>query len=125
MRQELDEKLCRKFPNLYRDRNGRPQDTAMCWGFSCGDGWFEIIRDLSRKITELDPNCVALQVKEKFGSLCFYEDDTTDEVHDAIEEAERKSAKTCEMCGQPGKIRGKMWLKCTCDKCEEERNNVS
>ena len=40
MKQELDEALCRDFPNLFRDRHGNMMTTCMCWGFECGDGWY-------------------------------------------------------------------------------------
>lgn len=53
MKPELDEKLVKAFPLLYGDRHGSMQETAMCWGFSCGDGWFNIIWDLSSKLEPL------------------------------------------------------------------------
>jgi hypothetical protein len=43
MRKELDEALCAKYPLIFRDRNGDMTSTAMCWGFECGDGWYNII----------------------------------------------------------------------------------
>jgi len=50
MRKELDERLTKAFPLLYADRHGDKRSTAMCWGFSCGDGWFDIIWNLSEKL---------------------------------------------------------------------------
>ena len=50
MNEELDKKLVKAFPLLYGDRNAPMQSTAMCWGFSCGDGWFDLIWDLSSKL---------------------------------------------------------------------------
>lgn len=50
MKKENDLRLVTKFPLLYADRNGCKQSTAMCWGFSCGDGWFDIIWELSEKL---------------------------------------------------------------------------
>ena len=46
MSPELDKKLCEDFPELFRDRHGDMRTTAMCWGFSCGDGWEPLIRSL-------------------------------------------------------------------------------
>lgn len=43
MKKELDEKLCTKYPKIFVNRNGDMKDTAMCWGFDCGDGWYPII----------------------------------------------------------------------------------
>ena len=52
MREELDKKLVKAFPLLYGDRNAPMQSTAMCWGFP-GDGWFDLIWDLSSKLEPL------------------------------------------------------------------------
>ena len=43
MRKELDEALCKKYPKIFRDRHGNMRDTAMCWGFECDDGWYNIL----------------------------------------------------------------------------------
>ena len=53
MKEELDKKLVKAFPLLYGDRYGPMQSTAMCWGFECSDGWFDIIWDLSSKLEPL------------------------------------------------------------------------
>lgn len=43
MSPELDTKLCEKYPKIFRDRYASMQVTAMCWGFDCSDGWYNII----------------------------------------------------------------------------------
>lgn len=43
MRKELDEELCKKYPLIFKNRYADMTTTAMCWGFECGDGWFNII----------------------------------------------------------------------------------
>ena len=58
MNQELDSKLVKNFPLLYGDRYGDIRSTAMCWGFSCGDGWFDIIWNLSSKLEPLINNII-------------------------------------------------------------------
>ena len=109
------------YPALYRQHALPMSETAMCWGLDIADGWFDIIDELSRKIIALDKQSgtttEAVQVKEKFGTLRFYVDFGTDEVFEAIEEAERKSAVTCELCGKPGMLRRGGWLKVKCDEC--------
>lgn len=50
MKQELDKALCEKYPLIFADRNGDPTSTAMCWGFECGDGWYNIIDTLCAAI---------------------------------------------------------------------------
>ena len=51
MRRELDEQLCAKYPLIFKDRNENMQHTAMCWGFSHGDGWYNIIDTLCGLLT--------------------------------------------------------------------------
>ena len=65
-----------------------------------------------------DSRPVAVQVKEKFGVLRYYMSHGTEEMHDWISEAERKSARTCEDCGKPGKYRSDLgWYLTLCDDC--------
>lgn len=145
MKKELDEKLCKDFPSLYRDRNGDMRTTAMCWGFDVGNGWFELIYGLSNYINDALTSkmwnsngehvsgliLVTTQVKEKYGTLRYYyrfEEDKTIEITDkeyskevamkvegAIEFAERLSAHICEECGGPGGIREGSWLVVRCN----------
>jgi hypothetical protein len=51
VRKELDEALCAKYPLIFRDRRANMQVTAMCWGFECGDGWYNIIDTLCGLLT--------------------------------------------------------------------------
>ena len=51
MRKELDEALCAKYPLIFKDRHENMQVTAMCWGFECGDGWYNIIDILCGLLT--------------------------------------------------------------------------
>ena len=46
MRKELDERLCKKYPKIFRQRHRPMTETCMCWGFECGDGWYNIINAL-------------------------------------------------------------------------------
>lgn len=124
MKEELEKKLVEKYPKLYTQYGGSIYETCMGWGMTCGDGWFNIIKDLSEKLSKFE-GVEAAQVKEKFGGLRFYVDGTTTEnykeVHKIISEAERKSFETCENCGEPGKQRGGGWIRTLCDKCEKEQ----
>lgn len=132
MRKELDDRLCKECPNLYRERNAPSHESPMGYGFP-GDGWFEIIYELSHKLESLIlamPEAVrseyrAVQVKEKFGVLRFYMGNWTDEMAALIRETEEKSAETCEGCGAPGVLRhpqgGFGWIHTYCDPCEVER----
>jgi hypothetical protein len=50
MKQELDALLCEKYPKMMVNRNKNMQETCMCWGFECGDGWFQILNQLMGNI---------------------------------------------------------------------------
>lgn len=50
MKAELDAALCEKYPKLLRDRYASEMETCMCWGFSCGDGWYTLLDALMGNI---------------------------------------------------------------------------
>jgi len=50
MKRELDELLCKKYPKMLINRNKSMQETCMCWGFECGDGWFDLLDQLMGNI---------------------------------------------------------------------------
>jgi uncharacterized Zn finger protein (UPF0148 family) len=64
-------------------------------------------------------------VKEKFGTLRFYVDGGTPEMHNYIEFAEAMTRITCEVCGNPGISRTGGWIRVLCDihsREQDERN---
>jgi len=117
----------------------------MCWGFECGDGWFQIIWDLCLAIEAVDPNrrVLATQVKEKYGGLRFYhctyyspkeyeewaatsqgtlvDPGYEDNIDDLVDVAEDRSYKTCEECGEPGTCEDLgYWIYTLCEKHMKE-----
>lgn len=50
MKDELDKSLCEKYPKIFKQRNWSMQETAMCWGFEHGDGWYNILDALCANI---------------------------------------------------------------------------
>ena len=126
MRKELDEKLCAKFPKIFVNRNAPMTETAMCWGVSCGDGWYNLIYTLCNCIqSHIDykervgtpiQQVVATQVKEKFGALRFYVTGGDDYTYGLISLAEALSEVTCEVCGAPGEARTGFWVSTLCDE---------
>jgi hypothetical protein len=69
MNAEHTKYLIDHFPTLYAGVSKPLIESLMAFGFDCGDGWFELIKDLSEKLEPLGVE--ALQVKEKWGSLRF------------------------------------------------------
>lgn len=124
MSPELDNKLCKTFPLLFADRRTSMKQTCMCWGFECGDGWYDIIYRASSRLEPLIRDYEgaygkprASQVKEKFGTLRFYLSHGTDEMFDIANAVEKESETICENCGKLGSLRDKGWYSTRCDVC--------
>lgn len=134
MNTELDKQLCEKYPKIFAGRNRPMTETAMCWGFEHGDGWFNIIDQLCSNIqhyinwknkdTEVVPQVVATQVKEKFGTLRFYYDGGDEYIRGLVSMAEAMSEVTCDQCGAPGRARRGGWIRTLCDLHEKERQEA-
>ena len=68
------------------------------------------------------PPVVAVQVKEKYGTLRFYYDGGDEFINGVTTMAEYLSARTCESCGAPGKMRKGGWIRTLCDEHAKEQN---
>jgi hypothetical protein len=87
-------------------------------------GWDDLLLNLDRAISALDPDYVILQAKEKFGTLRFYIERTEGldgREHQLITElignAEHMSGFICERCGARGSLReDRAWIMTLCDK---------
>ena len=131
MKQELDTLLCERYPKLMVNRNLPMQETCMCWGFDCGDGWFNILDQLmgniqhhidwKNKKEEVVVQVTLDQVKEKFGTLRFYYTGGDDVIDGMVRMAESMSGVTCEECSAPAKTHGPGWIRTICEPCEEAR----
>lgn len=119
------------YPELYAGRKLPLTQNLMAFGFEHADGWFKIIDDLSKNITKVvkafgTRPVMAVQVKEKFGTLRFYtggiHSDISDIVDILIRDAEDKSGRTCEVCGERGKLRGASWVRTLCPAHALEAN---
>ena len=149
MREELDKQLCEKYPKIFADRYKPMTETAMCWGFSCGEGWYNIIDQLcaniqhhidwhneqherllkdnphNLKIPEQVAQVVADQVKEKFGTLRFYYSGGDSYIRGLVSMAESMSSVTCETCGAPGTTSGPGWIRTLCEEHRKVKNEGS
>ena len=125
MKQELDKLLCEKYPKIMVNRNKDMKETTMCWGFECGDGWFNILDQLMGNIQhhidwrnkkeEFVAQVTLDQVKEKFGTLRFYYTGGDEHISGMVRMAESMSGVICEECGAPGKRCGSGWIYTACD----------
>jgi len=123
IRKELEQKLVERWPSWFKV-NGSTFETRMVDGFAHGDGWFAIVWKLCEDLEPLvaeDEKATGhpfevLQVKEKFGGLRFYVSHRTDAIRKRIEAAQLEAARTCEVCGQPGKQRESDCIPAVCDE---------
>ena len=122
MNEENEKRLLEKFKNLFEPDEIRkdPMKSCMAFGFETANGWNKLIEDMLTEVNEeLKKNPIEdfafVQIKEKFGSLRAYTQNTSDVIHDIIRKYEKISAVTCEICGEAGEIldvRG--WYSCLC-----------
>ena len=128
MKQELQQALFNDFPDEFQQKKHSMQETCMCWGCECGDGWEPLLRRMCEKIKGFGVEFT--QIKEKYGTLRAYYIIKTDAkftnadyqmVENAIDQAEKESETTCEDCGKEGELRDGGWMRTLCDACEENR----
>jgi hypothetical protein len=130
MNLENTEKLLTAYPLLYRELRE--------WGFECGDGWFDLIWQMSAaiessahlegipKTQDAWPSVRIL--KQKFGTLRVQFDKRISEHIEAlVTKAYKRSMETCELCGASAKLDrerkfGK-WIEVLCESCRNNRTN--
>jgi len=132
MKNELQEKLYKDFPLIFKQKDLNIKQSCMAWGIECGPGWEPLIRCLCEHLM-WDPKAgkkrenppVAAQVKEKFGTLRFYVDGGDDKDQDIIWFAEHLSGSICETCGSMGQDvhQTQGWVRTICNSCDDKREN--
>jgi hypothetical protein len=99
-------------------------------GFAVGKGWWIILDKLMGQIqhhidwknreSEVVPQVVIEQIKEKFGGLRFYYQGGDDYISGMVTMAETWAGSLCEDCGAIGERRSGGWVRTLCDKHEAE-----
>ena len=128
-------KLCERYPFLkYHSQFGDQDlpgydydftyldDIPRSWKKAFGIQMCEEMRDLLIEADYLDKYQV-VQVKEKYGRLCWYDngvpDSIWDKYRDWLNKYEDISEKTCVGCGKPATMRTDGWVSPWCDECYE------
>lgn len=121
---ENTQKLLTAYSRLYRELRG--------FGFECGDGWFNLIWQLSADIelaarveglaenTDAWP-CVAI-VKQKLGNLRVqFNAPLSDSIRNLVDKARERSNEVCEICAAPCQKLPETervgWVESICDSC--------
>lgn len=86
---------------------------------SVGPGWASLVRQAFEKKF---PDCLIVQVKEKFGGLRIYAEgpEWTPEYGHFLADLERQSFLICEQCGGPGLRRHFNWIQTLCNECTQK-----
>lgn len=147
---DVYEGFMEKYPILFQDKDKSPQQTCMCWGIECPEGWLELLTELCNKLEFLNNTAckqfnvaiVATQCKEKFGGLRFYydilplcEDENFEKTYhiiyelvgDIIRMAEIHSENICQVCGKTLWTKNERkvstgWIGFYCKECAEKYN---
>ncbi len=79
------------------------------YGFCCGDGWFDLIKNLCEEFLtlKLPDNLLITTIKEKGGTLCIYLENASADFSRFAQAAEQESEKICEYCGKPASLQRK------------------
>lgn len=122
MSPEKTHELASIYPDLFS--NLHPLEPFYLFGFECGDGWFELLKECITKIKEICERdkfkTKIVQVKEKYGCLRFYLDNYTNDIGTVVEDAEEKSKTICEYCGKEGKpVNRHRWYSAECAHCDK------
>lgn len=114
-------KMEEQFPKMFAGKYG---------GFAVSTGWYPILEklcaniqhhiDWKNKTSEVVPQVVVAQIKEKFGGLRFYYDGGDEYISGLVSMAESWADVVCEECGGIGKRRNGGWIRTLCDRHEAE-----
>ena len=141
MKQELQQQLYDKYPELFSNKDKSIMESCMGWGIECGDGWYDILSSLCWMIKQQEDNIRSQteykqqkdatyisdyypvkfdQIKEKFGGLRVYFTGGDSYIEGLVSMAESFSYKICEVCGERGKPNKGGWISTLCDKCRNK-----
>lgn len=113
--------LFNKYPELFQRKDLKPQETGMCYGIACGDGWYDLIDVMCSRLLEYDIQFN--QIKEKFGGLRVYTIGNSLQAQGVVDMTEAMSFKICEKCGDSGRARNSGWIATMCDQCYNKTQN--
>ena len=118
MSPDKEKELYEKYTKMLGGMKESPVESCLAFGIETGDGWFGLIDEALGKINDLNEPIAVCQIKEKFGGLRIYISGGSDKAYDIVDEAERKAAFTCEVCGKYGELNEGPWYVTLCKDCD-------
>ena len=125
----LNKKMVKEFPFLL-PRNRWTNRIDMYYDYSYNelwampDGWaiafgYELLRELKNALIEADylDKYRIVQIKEKWGSLRWYDFGAPEKVYDILRKYEELSYEICIYCGEPATHETCGWINYVCEKC--------
>lgn len=93
-------------------------DWTIAWNamVESGEPWPDRYAAREKRDIPKPVKVVAIQVKEKFGTLRFYYSGGDDYISGLVRMAEAMSYNTCEVCGSPGTANKEGWISVRCDE---------
>ncbi|MDC6364825.1 MULTISPECIES: hypothetical protein [Flavobacteriaceae] len=79
-------------------------------------GWYTILIELIKELSEAGWNHKVTCIKEKYGRLTVYTEEITSEQSQIINKYCEKSNEICEFCGDKGRDRGHDWITIECPR---------
>lgn len=94
-----------------------------------GPGWLPLVEHLHEELLKLDPDYRLTCVKEKLGILCVYvqvNPEVRKRAHRLIRKVQDHSARVCELCGAPGRLRMNPRRRADtfCDRCFDRHEEL-
>ena len=130
---ELNKKMVEEFPfllphNRWTDKVSEDYDYSYNELWALEKGWakafgYELLCELKDALVEanyLDKYRIT-QIKEKYGSLRWYDFGAPEKAFDILRKYESLSYKTCFICGEPATHETYGWINYVCEKCLNER----
>ena len=89
------------------------------WRKAFGEQMCQEIKDELIKASALEKYRI-MQIKEKYGSLRWYDNFNTQKGYDIIHKYEEISTRTCIQCGEPATRITTGWIAPYCDRCIDD-----
>ena len=87
----------------------------------------QLCEEIQNELNKMDPVLASdyriLQIKEKYGSLCWYSNWTTMEIDKILRKYEKISERTCSYCGEPATHYTLNWISPYCSNCIKAFDN--